>query len=269
MQLADVIRLECCTNEFQAKNKKEALLELVKLVKRNQILKATPDADILAALEKRESQGSTGFGKGIAIPHCQISGLENFVVGIAISRKGIEFEAIDHKKVKIFVIIVGPQESRSGHLQLLAMVSRILKEPGIEESLYAQESKIGLLDAFMRNSPDTPSVGSHGKDKLMLMLVRDPDLMDEIGEIFMEYGIEDATIIETNSMKSVLSNVPLFLGFFNFTGDRENNNKLLLLKIHRDYIHALVSGLEDAFGNLDDFSGLSLVVLDIYFSKGM
>jgi hypothetical protein len=93
--------------------------------------------------------------------------------------------------------------------------------------------------------------------------------MDEIGEIFMEYGIEDATIIETNSMKSVLSNVPLFLGFFNFTGDRENNNKLLLLKIQRDYIHALVSGLEDAFGNLDDFSGLSLVVLDIYFSKGM
>ncbi|MCF7919659.1 MAG: PTS sugar transporter subunit IIA [Candidatus Cloacimonetes bacterium] len=269
MQLEEVVRLECCTTDFQAKNKESALNELVKLVKHNSILKDIPDADILAALKKRENQGSTGFGKGIAIPHCQISGLDDFVVGIAIARKGVDFDAMDHKKVRIFVIIVGPVESRSGHLQLLAMVSRILKEPGIEDSLFAQDSKIGLLDAFLRNGPDTLAISSHGKDKLMLLLVHDPEIMDEIGEIFIEYGIEEATIIETSNMKSVLSHVPLFLGFFNFTGDRESNGKLLLLKLQRNYINALVAGLEDAFGNLDDFSGLSLVVLDIFYARGL
>lgn len=269
MDLTDVVKLECCTTGFQAKDKAAALQEITKLLKRSPILNKISDKEILAALNKRESQGSTGFGKGIAIPHCQVSGIEGFVVGIAISKKGVEFDALDHKKVKIFVFIIGPVESRSGHLQLLAMVSRILKNPDIDQSLLAQDSKIGLLDAFLRNSPDTRPVTNHGKDKLMMILVRDPEIMDEIGEIFIEYGIEEANIIDTSSMKSVLSNVPLFLGFFNFTGDRERTGKIIFVKLQRDYIHALVTGFEDAFGNLDDYTGLSLIVLDIFFAKGI
>lgn len=269
MDLADVVKLECCTAGFKAKDKDGALIEITKLIKRSPILKNVTEDTILEALKLREKQGSTGFGKGIAIPHCQISGIEDFVVGIAVSRKGIDFEALDHKKVKILVFIIGPLESRSGHLQLLAMVSRILKIPEIDDSLLAQNSKIGLLDAFLRNSPDTRPITNHGKDKLMLILVRDPEIMDEIGEIFIEYGIEEATILNSSSMKSVLSHVPLFLGFFNFTGDSEQSSKIILVKLQRDYIHALVAGFEDAFGNLEDYTGLSLIVLDIFFAKGI
>lgn len=269
MEIAEVVKLECCTSSFQATGKEDALHSLVKLMKRSPVLGKVTEEELYAALKKREEQGSTGFGKGIAIPHCQLTGLEDFVVGIAVSQKGIDFDALDHKKVKIFVVIIGPVESRSGHLQLLAMVSRILKEPGIEDSLLAQTSKIGLLDSFLRNSPDTRKIEGQGKQKLMLILVRDTEILDEISEIFIEYGIEEAIILDTTSMKSVLSKVPLFLGFFNFTGDREGNGKLLLVRLSRDHIHALVSGLEDAFGNLDDFSGLSLIVLDVFYSKGI
>ena len=269
MNLTEVLKLECCTTNLQSRNKDEALEELTRLVKRNEILKEVSESEILEHLHKRESQGSTGFGKGIAIPHCQISGIKDFVVGVGISHKGVDYDAIDHKKVKIFVIIVGPMESRSGHLQLLATVSRILKEPQIEQHLLQQESKIGLIDEFLRHSPDSMSVVPRGKDKLMLLLVRDPDILDEISEIFLEYGVEEATILDTGSMKGVLSQVPLFLGFFDFTGDRDASGKLIMVKLPRDFLHALINGLEEAFGNLDDYTGLGLIVLDIFFSKGI
>ena len=269
MNLTEVLKLECCTTNLQSRNKDEALEELTRLVKRNEILKEVSESEILEHLHKRESQGSTGFGKGIAIPHCQISGIKDFVVGVGISHKGVDYDAIDHKKVKIFVIIVGPMESRSGHLQLLATVSRILKEPQIEQHLLQQESKIGLIDEFLRHSPDSMSVIPRGKDKLMLLLVRDPDILDEISEIFLEYGVEEATILDTGSMKGVLSQVPLFLGFFDFTGDRDASGKLIMVKLPRDFLHALINGLEEAFGNLDDYTGLGLIVLDIFFSKGI
>jgi len=269
MNLTEVLKLECCTTDLHSRTKDEVLEELVKLVKRNEILKDVSASELLESFQKRELQGSTGFGKGIAIPHCQVSGIKDFVVGVGISHKGVEYGAIDHKRVKIFVIIVGPLESRSGHLQLLATVSRILKEPQIEQHLLLQESKIGLLDEFLRHSPETHSVTAKGKDKLLLLIVRDPEIMEEIGEIFIEYGVEEATILDTGDMKGVLSHVPLFLGFFDFTGDREKSGKLVMVKLPRDYLQALVHGLEDAFGNLDDFTGLALIVLDIFFSKGI
>ncbi len=269
MELAEVLKLECCSTSLQSKTKPEVLQELAKLVKRNEILNEIDEGELLASFQKRESQCSTGFGHGIAIPHCQISGIKDFVVGIGISQRGVDFDALDHKKVKIFVVIVGPSESRSGHLQLLATVSRILKEPGIEQSLLQQESRIGLLNEFLRHSPESRSLTAKGKDKFMMLIVRDPDIMDEISEVFIEYGVEEATILDTGSMKGVLSKVPLFLGFFDFTGDRDNSGKLILVKLPRDYVHALVHGLEDAFGDLDDYTGLSLVVLDIFYSKGI
>jgi mannitol/fructose-specific phosphotransferase system IIA component (Ntr-type) len=269
MELTEVLKLECCTTSLKAVNKQEILEELTRLVKRNALLKNVPEQEILQGLEKRERQGSTGFGHSIAIPHCQISGIADFVVGIGISHRGVDFAALDNKKAKIFVVIVGPEESRSGHLQLLATVSRILKEPGIENNLLRQESKIGLMDAFLRHCPESRQVTPGGKDKLMLLIVKDSEIIDDISEVFIEYGIEEATILDTGSMQGVLSSVPLFLGFFNFTGDRDLNGKLLMVKLPRDHVQALVHGLEDAFGDLDDFSGLSLIVLDIFYSKGI
>jgi len=269
MNLTEVLKLECCSTSLKSKDKLGVLEELVKLAKRNEVLAKVKEKEVLAGLLQREGQGSTGFGHGIAIPHCQISGIQDFVVALGVSHKGVDYGAIDHKKVKIFVVIVGPLESRSGHLQLLATVSRILKEPELEYNLLQQETRIGLLDEFLRHCPESQKVTKKGKDKLILLIVRDPEIMDEISEVFIEYGVEEATILDTSSMKGILSNVPLFLGFFDFTGDRDVFGKLIIVKLPREYIHALVQGLEDAFGDLDNYTGLSMIALDIFYSKGL
>jgi nitrogen PTS system EIIA component len=269
MNLTKVIKPECCENDFSAKNKTEALQNIATLLKRSDETKNISLEKIIEALTKREEMGSTGFGKGIAIPHCQIEDMKQFIICIAVSKKGIDFDSLDKKKVKIFVTIIGPGTDRSDYLKLLATVSQVLKEPGAVDSLLHSKTKISLYEEFIRNSIAGNDIKhKKGQDKLMLLFVNDEDIMQDIAEVFLEYGIQDSTIIETQKMDNLLSKVPLFMGFFNFTGERNPYRKIIMLKINSQYLNALIKSLEDDFGDLDNYSGLNVMVLDLFFSKG-
>jgi len=149
MNLSEIVKLECCDIDFNAKDKDEALLKLASILKKNDELKDVTTEEIYDLLKEREDMGSTGFGKGIAIPHSRIKGLKKFIIGIAVSSKGVNFESLDKKRSKIFITIVGPPEDRSGHLKLLAKVSLILKENRVVENLLKAKSKIGLYEEFL------------------------------------------------------------------------------------------------------------------------
>jgi len=269
MELIDVVKLECCEHNFSAKNKDDALIQLGKLIQSYDKLKAINLDIIVNALKEREAKGSTGFGHGIAIPHCSIDEIDEFIVAIAISKKGIDFDSSDKKKVRVFVTIVGPSSDRNGHLKLLAQVSRILRDPIGKEGLLKATTKVGLYEQCIRQtSSGIKELTKKGDEKLLLMIVKDDEIMQDISELFLEYGIEMATIIETQQMENLLSKVPLFMGFFNFTGERNPYSKIILTKITKNYINAIVKGLEDLFGDLDNYSGISLMVIDLFYSKG-
>lgn len=270
MNISEILKLECCSPAETASSKKQALEIMAELLSRAPELKDTGNAAILDALRKREQMGSTGFGKGIAIPHCQIEGLEHFVVNIVRFPHGVDFDAVDQKKVKLCVCIVGPATDRAGHLQLLAKVSRTLKEPDALENMLHQTTRIGLYEEFLRNAQNGDFVVSKKtKEKLMILVVKDDEIMEDITEVFLELGIQESMIVETQQMDSLLSDVPLFLGFFNFTGGRNTATKLVLVHITRDYINAIIKSLEDTFGDLDEFAALSVMVLDVFYSKGL
>lgn len=270
MDLTKVIKLECCEIDFKASDKESGLHKLAELMCRSEILKNFSPDEIYKALNDRESKGSTGFGGGIAIPHCQIKGIDEFIIGIAVSKRGVNFEALDKKKVKIFTVIIGPEGDPASHLKLLAQLSRELKEPEVREELINSETKIALYEEFLRHSAVEKKLdlSAKGKDKLMIIVLKDEDFLDDLTGVFVEYGITEAVFIESQQMENLLSRVPLFLGFFNFTGDKNPYNKTILLKINENRIGAVVKGIEDIVGNLDYYSGLSIMVLDLYFSKG-
>jgi PTS system nitrogen regulatory IIA component len=83
----------------------------------------------------RERLGSTGIGSGIGIPHGKIKDLESLVLGFGLSRKGVDFEAIDGQPTHIFFILITPENSTGLHLKLLARISRILKNDHFKERL--------------------------------------------------------------------------------------------------------------------------------------
>ena len=269
MEFSEVVKLECCEVDFNAKNKNDALHNIGKLLKRSREFRNIEEDVIFDALKEREEMGSTGFSRGIAIPHCQLEGIDHFIIAIAICKKGIYFDSLDKKKSKIFVTIVGPKGDRGTHLKLLAQVSQILKEPHIIDEILHSTTKIGLYEEFLRNANNIKTITKKGKEVLMMLTVKDESIMQDITEVFVEYGIQDSIILETQNMENLLSTTPLFMGFFNFTSEQNALTKIILVKLTKDHINALIKGLEDVFGDLDTYSALSILVLDIFFSKGI
>ncbi len=87
-----------------------------------------PDADELyRRLVEREKLGSTALGRGVAVPHCKIDGLEDVVVAIGLCPRGIEFAPEDEEPVRLLFLVVAPSGSPAAHLHSLAAISKWVK----------------------------------------------------------------------------------------------------------------------------------------------
>lgn len=94
-----------------------------------------PHNAIARVLMEREKLGSTGIGGGIGIPHGKLAALETLVIGFGLSRKGVDFDAMDQKPVHLFFLLLSPDDSTGLHLMLLARISRMLKDRNFRERL--------------------------------------------------------------------------------------------------------------------------------------
>lgn len=96
-----------------------------------------PDPDVLyERLLEREELGSTGIGGGVAIPHCKMKDLDEVVVAIGISRRGVDFAADDEKPVRLLFLVVSPEDKPAAHLQSLSAISKwVTSRERVEEIL--------------------------------------------------------------------------------------------------------------------------------------
>lgn len=78
-------------------------------------------------LLEREQLGSTGIGAGVAVPHCKMKGLDRAVVAVGLKRRAVDFAAVDGEPVRLFFLVVSPDEQPAAHLQVLAAISRWVK----------------------------------------------------------------------------------------------------------------------------------------------
>ncbi|CRX37268.1 / fruA / EIIABC-Fru /:139640 Forward [Candidatus Hepatoplasma crinochetorum] len=104
----------------------EVLHEIANLLKANNFIEdsSTAYSNLLA----REKQISTGVGNGIAIPHAEIKDLEEPKIAVIRSKKGIEWNSIDSKKVNLIISILVPKENREKHFEILTKLSSSLVE---------------------------------------------------------------------------------------------------------------------------------------------
>ncbi len=97
---------------------------------------AVSDAsDLTRRLLERERLGCTGLGGGIAIPHCKLKEVDEIVLAVASSPGGVDFHAPDGVPVTLIFLILSPAEAPAMHLQALARISRLVKTPGVADTL--------------------------------------------------------------------------------------------------------------------------------------
>lgn len=92
-------------------------------------------AEIIRVLLERERLGSTGIGDGIAIPHGKLKRADGLILAFGRSISGVDFNAIDGRKVHLFFLLLAPEEAAGTHLKMLARISRIMKDPSVRKSL--------------------------------------------------------------------------------------------------------------------------------------
>lgn len=125
-----------------AKTKDEIIDELAgKVSVMNRIEKET----ILSAMQARESQMSTGIGKGIAIPHAKIN-IPHPSVALAVSRNGIDYESLDGKPAHIIFCLITPESQPEIQLKLLAEISRKFRNSGLTEQFLASSGANDILN---------------------------------------------------------------------------------------------------------------------------
>jgi PTS system nitrogen regulatory IIA component len=134
MRLREFFTPGAISFDLQATDKDSALGELVRL------LGVDPRAGdtLLRVLQRRESLGSTGMGRGIAIPHCRSLVANRLRLAYGQSRKGVEFQAIDGKPVHhLFLIVAPPLEISNQYLPVLGRIAQFAKEPDVPDRLAA------------------------------------------------------------------------------------------------------------------------------------
>jgi len=130
--------------DLTSTTKDGAILELVSLAARSP---AIEDAEKLQeAIFEREGIMSTGIGLGIAIPHAKIPSVKDFVVALGRAPKGIDFNALDQKPVRIVVVIAGPSREQQRYLEILAGVTLRLKSEAVRTSVIEAESADAVVE---------------------------------------------------------------------------------------------------------------------------
>ena len=134
MRMSDFVVRDAIIPELTAANKEGVIREMVQSLRAADQFRADVD-DIIRAILKRELLGSTGIGRGVAIPHTKHNGVDRLIGTVAVSRPGVAFESLDGEPVHVFVLLISPQDRPGDHLRALENVSRCLRDDNFVRSL--------------------------------------------------------------------------------------------------------------------------------------
>ena len=148
VNFSELLSPECIALDLKGKKKNEIIAEMVSLFAKAGKLRDAKG--ITEEVMEREQEVSTGIGKGVAIPHRLIRGVQASMVGFGRKKTPVNFDALDGNPVDIFFLLLGPEGSTNTHLRLLSKLARYLHNDTFLESLRAAKTAREVIDIFLR-----------------------------------------------------------------------------------------------------------------------
>ena len=145
MDLRDLITPEGIIPALKVKSKKQALQELAE---RAAVFTGANPRRIFETLLQRERLGSTGVGRGIAIPHGKIAEVKQIFTLFARLDERIDFESMDGEPVDLVFLLLAPESAGADHLKALARISRLLRDPAAIEKLRGSKDRAALYSVL-------------------------------------------------------------------------------------------------------------------------
>lgn len=149
MPLSEFLAPDALVPSLKAQSKKQLLHELAEYAGAQCGLGAR---DIFETLLQRERLGSTGIGRGIAIPHGKLAKVPALFGLFARLERPVDFEALDNEPVDLVFLLIAPEAAGADHLKALARVARILRDPVVTQKLRATRDAT-VLYAVLTQTP--------------------------------------------------------------------------------------------------------------------
>jgi mannitol/fructose-specific phosphotransferase system IIA component (Ntr-type) len=149
MKLREFINPEAIIANLKASDRDGAIRELVSSLAERGALPTSAVDEVVTALVKREQNGSTGFGKGVAVPHVKHPKVKQMAGTIGRSEAGIDFAALDHQPVYSIVLLLSPENQPKQHLDAMNIVFSNLQKDMFRKFLRqsaTREAIVELLD---------------------------------------------------------------------------------------------------------------------------
>lgn len=127
MKFADFVCRESVSTELTSFDKESVVREMVKMLQDGGHVAAGEYESIVKAIMKREDLGSTGIGRGVAVPHTKHPSVDKLIGTVAVSREGVDFNSLDGEQVQLFFLLISPPDRPGDHLRALESISRQLR----------------------------------------------------------------------------------------------------------------------------------------------
>ncbi|MGA2550116.1 MAG: PTS sugar transporter subunit IIA [Burkholderiaceae bacterium] len=138
--------------------KAEDAMELFEIVARHWAAFGGPDsAEVIASLAAREALGTTGLGKGVAIPHARLPGLARPLAVLVRTATPLDFDAPDSEPVSLFFCLIVPQAAASRHLEILALVAERFSNAQFRQALATAISPAQVLELVLDKRTTFPT----------------------------------------------------------------------------------------------------------------
>jgi mannitol/fructose-specific phosphotransferase system IIA component (Ntr-type) len=156
MKLADFVCFKAMIPELRARNRDDAIAELVSALDKAGKLGKGHREEIIKAVIKREREASTGMGKGVAVPHVKHGAVkDDIAAAIGQSSAGIDFSALDKRPVYTIMLLISPVDNPDKHLQAMENIFRHLQQERFRKFL-RQCQKAEQIEDLIREADENP-----------------------------------------------------------------------------------------------------------------
>lgn len=128
MKMREIVSSGAIVPRLKSVERDEVIVELVDALINSGTIDARHRKTMLDAVLERERKGSTGFGKGVAIPHVKLPGSKKMAAAVGISERGIDFNALDKQPVYSVFLLVSPANDPEAHLRAMEIIFKNLSQ---------------------------------------------------------------------------------------------------------------------------------------------
>ncbi|MEM8944084.1 MAG: PTS sugar transporter subunit IIA [Planctomycetota bacterium] len=128
MKFVDFVSRDAIRTSIDVDDKEQVIRSMATALLESGKIAEEQHSSIVEAILKREELGSTGIGRGVAVPHTKHPSVSELVGTVAVSEEGVDFDSLDGEKVHLLFLLVSPPDRPGDHLRALENISRQLRD---------------------------------------------------------------------------------------------------------------------------------------------